>query len=74
MVLEKVPNLSLNYSNNNVDYFTCLTSCCICNKVHKNENLEGEWGGGEYVNTRTYRLRCWGNQYQNSIQIVTVKA
>ena len=74
MVLEKVPNLSLNYSNKNVDYFTCLTSCRICNKVHKEENLEGEWGGGEYVNTRTYRLRCWGNKYQNSIQIVTVKA
>jgi len=74
MVLEKIPNLSLNYSNKNVDYFTCLTSCYICNKVHKKENLEGEWGSGDYVNTRTYRLKCWGNKYQNLIQIVTVKA
>jgi len=29
MVLEKIPDLFLNYSNKNIDYFTCLTTCHI---------------------------------------------
>ena len=36
-------------------------------------NVEGEWGSGDYVNTKTYCIKCW-EAYQNSIQIVTVKA
>ncbi|CAH1771300.1 5512_t:CDS:1, partial [Entrophospora sp. SA101] len=44
---------------------------------HKKENIRnninGQWGSGDYVNTETYHLKCWG-ACQNSIQIVTVKA
>ncbi|KAF0397182.1 hypothetical protein F8M41_009942 [Gigaspora margarita] len=76
-VLEQFPYLSLKYSNEYGDYFTCSVSCPICNKDYKKyntrDNIEDEWGSGDYVNTKTYRLKCWGN-YQNSIQIVTVKA
>ena len=65
------------YSTGNKDYFDCLVSCPICNKDHKKENIrydiDGEWGSGDYVNTKTYRIKCW-EAYQNSIQIVTVKA
>ncbi len=78
MVLEKAPNLSLKYSSGDNDYFDCSITCPLCNNNHKNENIKnyikGKWGSGDYVNTCTYRLRCWGNKYQNSIQIVTVKA
>ncbi|CAG8840646.1 32119_t:CDS:2 [Gigaspora margarita] len=78
MVLEQFRNLSLKYSIGDNDYFDCLVPCPLCNKDHKKENIrnciEGEWGSGDYVNTKTYRLSCWGNKYQNSIQIVTVKA
>jgi len=61
------------------DYFDFNSSVSypICNKDHKKENIrynvEGEWGSGDYVNTKTYRLKCW-EANQNSIQIVTVKA
>ncbi|RHZ80850.1 hypothetical protein Glove_131g96 [Diversispora epigaea] len=78
MALERFPVLSLKYSTGNTDYFDCSIICPLCNNNHKKENIknciEGLWGSGDYVNTRTYRLRCWGNKYQNSIQIVTVKA
>ena len=78
-VLEQFPYLSSKYSNKDHDYFdfNSSVSCPICNKDHKKENIrynvEGEWGSGDYVNTKTYRLKCW-EAYQNSIQIVTVKA
>ena len=76
-VLKQFRNLSLKYSTGNKDYFDCLVSCPICNKDHKKENIrnniEGRWGSGDFVNTRTYRLQCC-EAYQNSIQIVTVKA
>ncbi|CAG8694273.1 40613_t:CDS:10 [Gigaspora margarita] len=49
-------------------------SCPICNKKENiRDNIEGKWGCGDYVNTKTYRLKCW-EAYQNEIQIVTVKA
>ncbi|RHZ49588.1 hypothetical protein Glove_519g36 [Diversispora epigaea] len=77
MALEKVTNLSLNYSTKNIDYFDCSTTCPICNEDHKKENIrnyvEGEWGSGEYCDEETYCLKCWGNKYQNSIQIVSIK-
>jgi len=77
MILEQFQNLYLKYSTRNSDYFDCSTTCPICNKDHKKENIrdniEGEWGSGDYVNTKTYRLKCW-KAYQKSIQIVTVKA
>ena len=78
-VLKQFHYLSSKYSNKNHDYFdfNSSVSCPICNKDHKKENIrdnvKGEWGSGDYVNTKTYRLNCWGN-YQNPIQIVTVKA
>ena len=76
MVLERFSHLSLKYSNEYGDYFTCSEICPICNKDHKKENIrdnvKGEWGSGDYVNTKTYRIKCW-EAYQNSIQIVTVK-
>jgi len=87
-VLEQFPYLSSKYSRTegttlkgykNHDYFdfNSSVSCPICNKDHKKENIrdnvEGEWGSGDYVNTKTYRLKCW-EANQNSIQIVTVKA
>ncbi|RIB01993.1 hypothetical protein C2G38_2229126 [Gigaspora rosea] len=78
-VLEQSPYLSLKYSNKNCDYFdfNSSVSCPICNKDNKKENIkyniEGEWGSWDYVNTKTYHLKCC-ETYQNSIQIVTVKA
>ncbi|CAG8625089.1 9234_t:CDS:2 [Paraglomus brasilianum] len=65
------------YKNHDYFDFNSSASCPICNKDHKKENIrdniEGRWGSGDYVNTRTYRLQC-REAYQNSIQIVTVKA
>ena len=80
MVLERFSVLSLKYSNEFGDYFNFNNSvpCPLCDKDHKKENIRdnvnGEWGSGHYVNTKTYRLKCWENKYQNNIQIVTVKA
>ncbi|CAG8609450.1 10716_t:CDS:1, partial [Acaulospora morrowiae] len=72
MILEQFQNLSLKYSTGNSDYFDCSTTCPICNKDHKKENIrdniKGRWGSGDFVNTRTYRLQCC-EAYQNSIQI-----
>ncbi|CAG8438898.1 9106_t:CDS:2 [Cetraspora pellucida] len=87
-VLKQFPYLSSKYSrperttlkgHKNYDYFDFNSSvfCPICNKDYKKENIrdniKGEWGSGDYVNTRTYRLQCC-EAYQNSIQIVMVKA
>ena len=78
-VLEQFPYLSSKYSNENLDYFDFNSSvaCPLCDKDHKKENIRdnirGLWGSGDYVNTKTYRIKCYKN-YQNSIQIVTVKA
>ncbi|CAJ0871364.1 17889_t:CDS:1, partial [Entrophospora sp. SA101] len=51
--------------------------CPICNKDHEKDNIRnninGQWGSGDYANTETYRLKCW-EACQKSIQIVTVKA
>lgn len=74
MVLERFSYLTLKYSNEYGDYFDCPKTCLVCNKEHKRDDIKGEWGSGDYVNTKTYHLKCWGNKYQNSIQIVTVKA
>jgi hypothetical protein len=67
MALEQFSVLSLKYSNEYSDYFICSEICPVCNKDHKKENIkkyiEGEWGSGDYVNTKTYRLKCWGNEY-----------
>ncbi|CAG8673095.1 8219_t:CDS:1, partial [Paraglomus brasilianum] len=77
MILEQFRNLSLKYSTGDSDYFDCSTTCPICNKDHKKENIrdnvKGEWSSGDFVNTKTYRLKCW-EAYQNPIQIITVKA
>ncbi|CAG8796026.1 16529_t:CDS:2 [Cetraspora pellucida] len=77
IVLDCFSHLLLKYNNKYGDYFTCSVSCSICNKDHKKENIrdniEGNWGSGDYVNTKTYHLKCW-EAYQNSIQIVTIKA
>ncbi|RHZ84500.1 hypothetical protein Glove_80g13 [Diversispora epigaea] len=79
MVLERFPYLTLKHSFNN-DYFdfNSSISCPICNKNHKKENIrnhiEGFWGSGEYCGEKSYRLYCYTNKYQNSIQIVSIKA
>ncbi|CAG8766457.1 10110_t:CDS:10, partial [Cetraspora pellucida] len=80
MVLERFPYLTLKHSFKYSNYFDFNRSvlCPICNKDHKKENIrvniEGLWGSGDYVNTKTYHLYCYINKYQNSISIVTVKA
>ncbi|CAG8842549.1 6379_t:CDS:1, partial [Gigaspora margarita] len=47
MVLDSFSHLSLKYSNEYGDYFTCSLFCPICNKEHKKENIrdniEGKW-------------------------------
>ncbi|CAJ0899483.1 1857_t:CDS:2 [Entrophospora sp. SA101] len=47
MALERFPVLSLKYSNESGDYFTCSEICPICNKDHIKENMgfnvEGIW-------------------------------
>ncbi|CAG8828510.1 8168_t:CDS:2, partial [Gigaspora margarita] len=54
--------------------YTSSVSCPICNKKENiRDNIEGKWGCSDYVNTKTYCLKCW-EAYQNEIQIVTVKA
>ena len=79
MVLVEFSYLTLKSCFNHSNYFdfNSSVSCPICNKDHKKENIrdnvKGEWGSGDYVNTKTYRIKCW-EAYQNSIQIVTVKA
>ncbi|RHZ87881.1 hypothetical protein Glove_29g91 [Diversispora epigaea] len=40
MALEQIPSLSLKYSNEYGDYFTCLEICPICNRDHKKENIK----------------------------------
>ncbi|CAG8750227.1 18850_t:CDS:2 [Gigaspora margarita] len=80
IVLERFPYLTLKHSFKYSNYFDFNRSvlCPLCNKNHKKENIrnyiEGEWGSGEYCGEKTYRLYCYINKYQNSIQIVTVKA
>ena len=79
MVLERFPYLTLKHSfKNNYFDFNRSVPCPLCNKNHKKENIrnyiEGIWGSGEYCGEKTYCLNCWGNKYQNSIDIVTVKA
>ncbi|KAF0478026.1 hypothetical protein F8M41_024111 [Gigaspora margarita] len=70
MVLKQFQNLFLKYSTGNNNYFDCSTTCPICNKDHKKENIrdniEGEWCCGNCVNTKTYHLKYW-EAYQNSI-------
>ncbi|CAJ0643958.1 7166_t:CDS:2 [Entrophospora sp. SA101] len=39
MALERFPVLSLKYSNESGDYFTCSEICPICNKDHIKENM-----------------------------------
>ncbi|RHZ52443.1 hypothetical protein Glove_461g77 [Diversispora epigaea] len=77
MALECFPVLSLKYSNESGDYFTCSEICSICNKDHIKENIgfnvEGIWSSGDYINTKIYSLKCW-KAYQNSIQIISIKA
>ncbi|CAG8689641.1 7435_t:CDS:2 [Cetraspora pellucida] len=80
MVLERFPYLTLKHSFKYSNYFDFNRSvlCPICNNDHKKENIrnfiEDEWESGEYCGKKTYRLYCYKNKYQNSIQIVTVKA
>ncbi|RIB11845.1 hypothetical protein C2G38_2202369 [Gigaspora rosea] len=80
MVLERFSYLTLKHNFKYSNYFDFNRSvlCPICNKDHKKENIrnniEGLWGSGDYVNTKTYHLYCYINKYQNSIPIVTVKA
>ncbi|CAH1760075.1 8012_t:CDS:2 [Entrophospora sp. SA101] len=75
MALERFPVLSLKYSNESGDYFTCSEICPICNKDHIKENMgfnvEGIWDSEDY--TKIYYLKCW-KAYQKSIQIIMVKA
>ena len=79
MVLERFPDLTLKHSFKYSNYFDFNRSvlCPICNKNHKKENIrnhiEGFWGSGEYCGEETYRLYCYTNKYQNSIQIVSIK-
>ncbi|RHZ90175.1 hypothetical protein Glove_5g81 [Diversispora epigaea] len=42
-------------------------------KENIRDNVKGEWDGGEYINTKTYRLSCW-KSFQNAIQIIMIKA
>ena len=78
-VLEQFPYLSLKYSENYGDKFVFNSSvpCPICKKDHKSENIkndiEGQWGDGEYFGEQTYRLKCWEALYQGSIPVVSVK-
>ena len=37
--------------------------------MHKNENIQGRWGDGEYFGEKTYRLACW-ESYHMGIPIV----
>ena len=79
IVLERFPYLTLKHSfKNNYFDFNRSIPCPLCNKNHKKENIrnhiEGFWGSGEYCGEKTYRLYCYTNKYQNSIQIITVKA
>jgi len=79
MVLERFPYLTLKHSfKNNYFNFNRSVPCPLCNKNHKKENIrnyiEGFWGSGEYCGETTYRLYCYENKYQNSIQIVSIKA
>ncbi|CAJ0910721.1 125_t:CDS:2 [Entrophospora sp. SA101] len=79
MALEWCPYLSLDHSNEYSDIYNFNSSvhCPICNKDHEKDNIRnninGQWGSGDYANTETYRLKCW-EACQKSIQIVTVKA
>jgi len=72
MVLEQFPQLSLMHSDKYGDNFACSGICPVCNKEHKNENLQGRWGDGEYFGEKTYRLACW-EFYHREIPIVIVK-
>ncbi|CAG8723854.1 7871_t:CDS:1 [Cetraspora pellucida] len=80
MVLERFPYLTLKHSFKYSNYFDFNRSvlCPICNNDHKKENIrnfiEGKWRSGEYCGEKTYHLYCYKNKYQNSIQIVTIKA
>ena len=80
IVLEQFPYLTLKHSFKYSNYFDFNRSvlCPICNKDHKKENIrdniQGRWGSGDYVNTETYHLYCYTNKYQNSIQIISIKA
>ncbi|CAG8744283.1 22839_t:CDS:2 [Cetraspora pellucida] len=72
MVLERFTNLSFKCSSKYTDHFNCTETCPVCNKEHKDDNVSGEWGSGDYYGEETYRLYC-RKVYQNGIQMVTVK-
>ncbi|CAG8836482.1 39399_t:CDS:2, partial [Gigaspora margarita] len=73
MVLERFPYLTLKHSFKYSNYFDFNRSvlCPLCNKNHKKEkiksNVEGVWGSGDYVNTKTYRLEFNPNSNRKSI-------
>ncbi|CAG8535029.1 16564_t:CDS:2 [Acaulospora morrowiae] len=71
------PNTELSNYEFIDDSSDILTEAEACEEIKTIKTLsetEGEWESGNYVNTKTYRLICWENKYQNPIQIVTVKA
>ncbi|RIB12268.1 hypothetical protein C2G38_2145155 [Gigaspora rosea] len=45
MVSEQFPYLTLKYSNEYGDYFSCPKTCLVCNKEHKRDDVKGEWSG-----------------------------
>ncbi|CAG8806144.1 36751_t:CDS:2 [Gigaspora margarita] len=58
MVLERFTNLSFKRSSKYTDHFNCTETCPVCNEEHKDDNVSGEWGSGDYYGEETYRLYC----------------
>ncbi|RHZ86728.1 hypothetical protein Glove_46g14 [Diversispora epigaea] len=73
MILERFSYLSLKYSDKYGDNFDCPDIYLVCDKEHKRDNVQGQWGDGDYCGEITYRLICW-RDVQKGIPIVTVKA
>ncbi|CAG8797220.1 9597_t:CDS:1, partial [Gigaspora margarita] len=70
--LEQFNNLSLKYSNKYGDYYDYSGICPACNEEHKEDNVKGLWGDGNYHGEKTYRLYCRKITF-SGILIVNVK-